>query len=39
MLELAVGLAFEGWPLNFAISLCLFENPCESWKKILAEEV
>ena len=38
MLSLTVGLTVDGYLLNVAISLCLFENPCRSWKEILGEE-
>ena len=39
MLWLTVGLTVDGWPLNIAISLYLFEIPCKSWKKILKKEM
>ena len=38
MLWLTMGLTVYGYPLNVAISLYLFENPCKSWKKILKEK-
>ena len=38
MLWLTVGLTVDGYPLNVAILLCLFENSCKSWKKIFKEE-
>ena len=38
MLWLTVGLTVDGYPLNVGISLCLFENPCKSWKEKLKEE-
>ena len=38
MLGLTVGLTVDSYPFNFAVTLCRFGNPCESWKKILEGE-